>query len=222
MRRNKKYLLTALLLWVAAEVGHQAYIYRSYCLNGRFYWPYYASERNRPALARLYTLTTRARTQRAFTEVRSGRLVDSVGHMPVEAQTLLLRLAQDIAPSGSLFLLVDPVPTRRDSVSVTTMCPPQIGGCHCLAWLHPVEGGGYVFLLSSDDRERGYTSTELECVRVSNASLQTALQQSPCYEQTPDGAFLNAQGLPASTPLPYNDDHADLMVTKALRATGVL
>lgn len=222
MRRNKKYLLTTLLLWVAAEVGHQAYIYHSFCLNGRFYWPYYASERNRPALARLYTLTTRARTQRAFAEVRSGRLVDSVGYLPVEAKTLLLRLAQDIAPSGSLFLSVDPVSTRRDSVSVTTMCPPHIGGCHCLAWLHPAEGDGYVFQLSSSDRERGNTITELEYVRVSNASLQTAFQQSPCYERTPDGAFLNAQGLPASVPLPYNDDHAELMVMKALRATGIL
>ena len=222
MGRNKKYLLAALLLWVAAEVGHQAYIYRSYRLNGRFYWPYYASERNRPALARLYTLTTRARTQRAFAEVRGGRLVDSEGHLPVEAQTLLLRLAQDIAPSGSLFLLVDPVPTRRDSVSVTTMCSPHIGGCHCLAWLYPVEGGGYVFQLSSDNRERGYTSTELEYVRVSNASLQTALQQSPCYEQTPNGTFLNAEGLPASVPLPYSEYQWDLLLFKPLRAIGLL
>lgn len=76
--------------------------------------------------------------------------------------------------------------------------------------------------LSASSDERHHTPTELEYVRVSNSALQAALQQRPCYAQIRPGEFLGAQGLPARVPLPYSEHQRDLLVSKALRAIGLL
>lgn len=222
MRKNKtRLLLAALVLRATAEVGYRAYVSSTYRLRGHFYWPSYACERNRPAIARLFALVTHDRTQRAFAEVRGGRLADSVGHLSGPARALLLQVAHDVAPSGYLFFNVEPVPARPDSLRVTAPCLPQ-ADCHCLGWLQSAQGGGYLFQLSTSGTEPRHTNTQFEYVRVSNPFLQIALQQSSCYAPTGHGDFLNAQGLPAGFALPYNEDQTDLLITRVLRADGLL
>lgn len=223
MRKNKlRWLLVALVLWAMAEVCYQAYVRRAHRLSGRFYWPSYACERNRPALDRLYALTAPGRTKRAFLEVRAGRLADSVGHLPGAARALLRELAHDVAPSGYVYFSVDPVRSRDRAVAVTAGACPAPAECRCIEWLHPAAAGGVLLQLSCSGPERRHTPTELEYVRVGNASLHATLRQSACYVGTGHGDFLNAQGQPADGLVPYNENATDLLVTKPLRAMGLL
>ena len=107
------------------------------------------------------------------------------------------------------------------TVAVNGPCP-SLPGCSCLDELPPTPGGGILFQLSTSSAERHHTPTELVYIRVSNTALQAALLQRPCYAQIRPGEFLGAQGLLASTPLPYSEHQRDLLVSKALRAIGLL
>lgn len=222
MRKNKmRLLLGALVLWATAEVAHQAYVSSVYRFCGRFYWPYYACERNRPAIARLYNLATSNRAERAYAEIRYGRVIDSVGHLPSEARALVLQLAHDTAPAGHFYFNISPVQNLHNEVALTGPCPRN-EGCNCMDMLPPTKGSGYLFQLSSSSTEPHHTSTDFEYIRVSNSSLQATLQQRPCYVQTGYGDFLNAQSLRPGFPLLYNDDQTDLLITKILRTAGLL
>lgn len=88
--------------------------------------------------------------------------------------------------------------------------------------LPPAAGGGGLFTLSCNGPERRHTPTELEYVRVSNAALQVALQQRPCYAPLGPGEFLGAQELPVGVPLPYSENQWDLLFSKALRTIRLL
>ena len=161
------------------------------------------------------------RTQRAFLEVRAGRLADSVGHLPGAARALLRELAHDVAPSGYVYFSVDPVLGQDSEVAVTGACSSPTE-CQCMEWLHPAAVGGVLFKLSCSGPEGRHTPTELEYIRVGNASLHATLRQSACYVGTGHGDFINAQGLPADGLVPYNEKAADLLVTRPLRAMGLL
>jgi hypothetical protein len=223
MIKNKKgWLLVALAVWTLAEVGHSAYVTHSYHFRGRPYWPYYAYERNRSAIRRLYRLTTPGRTQRAFLEAREGRLADSTGHLSTTTRALVQQLAHDIAPAGYFYFSVNPVRHQDSPLFVTGPCPSHLPECSCMDELPPAVGGGILFNLSCSGPEPRHTPTELEYVRVGNVALQTALQQRSCYAPLGPDEFLGTQGLPAGIPLRYSEYQRDFLVSKVLRAIKLL
>ena len=223
MRKNRQtWLLGTLLIWALAEGGYCTYVNVTYGSRGRLAWPAYAYERNHLAITRLYTLTAPGRTDRVYLEARGGQLADSVGHLPTAARTLVQQLAHDITPAGCFYFSLDPVrPQPAPTLAVNGPCP-SLPGCSCLDELPPTPGGGVLFQLAASGAERHHTPTELAYVRVSTTALQAALRQRPCYAQIHPGEFLGAQGLPASLPLPYSEYQRDFVVSKALRAIGLL
>jgi len=223
MRKNiKTWLLRGLVVWALAEGGYGTYVNATYGARGRLAWPCYAYDRNHAAITRLYDLTAPGRTQRVYLEARGGQLADSLGHLPAAARALVQQLAHDIAPAGYFSFSLDLVRNQPAySLVVEGPCPP-LPGCPCRDELPLTPGDGVLLQLSASSDERHHTPTELEYVRVSNAGLQTALQQRPCYVQIQPGEFLGAQGLPASLPLRYSEYQRDFLVSKPLRAIGLL
>jgi hypothetical protein len=221
-KNNKTWLLRGLVVWALAECGYCTYVNVTYGARGRLAWPSYAYDRNHAAITRLYDLTAPGRTQRVYLEARGGQLADSVGHLPAAARALVQQLAHDIAPAGYFSFSLDLVRNQPDyPLVVEGPCPP-LPGCPCRDELPLTPGGGVLLQLSASSDERHHTPTELEYVRISHAGLQAALQQRPCYAQIHPGEFLGAQGLPASLPLRYSEYQRDLVVSKALRAVGLL
>jgi hypothetical protein len=221
-KNNKTWLLRGLVVWALAECGYCTCINATYGTRGRLSWPSYAYDRNHAALTRLYALTAPGRTQRVYLEARAGQLADSVGHLPAAARALVQQLAHDIAPAGYVYFSLEPVRNRPGHALVVEGPCPSLSGCQCRDELPPALGGGVLLQLSASSNERHHTPTELAYIRVSNPALQAALQQRLCYVQLRPGEFLGAQGLAARVPLPYSEYQPDLLVSRALRAIGLL
>ncbi|MDO7847315.1 hypothetical protein Q5H92_13160 [Hymenobacter sp. M29] len=217
----KKHILGGLLLWLMAEAGHQADVYRTYQLNGRFSWAYYALCRNRPAIDRLHALAAQRLTQRAFVEIRHGAVVDSAGHLSRPLRVCVLELAHDLQPAGTFYADLQPVKPAGEPFAATSPCGTT-RACQCLDWLGPAVEGGFLLGLSGSGPERGHTSTEFEFVRVNNPTFQAVLQHSLCYTPVRSGEFIASRGVAPGWPLPYNDDRADLLIIKALQGIGIL
>lgn len=211
----KRFILLAISLWILAECGNQWHIFTAYKLNDKFNWQLYAYKRNQADIDLLNQLSNRLISTRAYIEVRSSMIVDSVGPIPKQIRELVFKLANDIEPSGSFYYDFEAQGQQGKNVGIISPCSPGTG-CNCLSRNIVFDDDCIVLQLSSFSKDQNETGNYIDYIRINEKINNSSLSSSPCYIKIAKNEYIiRVENLPST--INYNSRYWDFLFVRLFR-----